>query len=454
MFQIWKSLGSQLNVQVRRCSSKSALFITGREGSKKYAVFSPDTEFGWVKEHRETLEKVYALRGITLDINAMVKELESYVQMKREVDDMSKTRDIIQQQIKENKTKGGSLNVVLLNRLKENKKSVRQMKELMWDYEESLVLNLLKLQNCDSKSTLDKKLYMTQTKGYAYDGQDFVRKGHKELAMLNDLVEFSTNSHTSFYLKHHMAMLELKLNKYLASKFLSHNFEAFSNPDFSKSVMIEGCGEDFLDYSSTFNLKKFQDFGDRASCNAMHLVGGASLAPFVAYFAKNILLNPQILPLTGFCLGRSYSPQPRTVCDLFNTQQSQAAQLFSVSSTQLQMEEQLELLLNCMVEVLSVFPNFTITEQSLDNCDVSNSRQFSVTMQGVETVEVGQVAVQGSYFSRRMMMVGKENESNTYFPLHTVSGSLNLTKILGVVLEMVQDKHGGVDCDKIGEWLK
>ena len=72
----------------------------------------------------------------------------------------------------------------------------------------------------------------------------------------------------------------------------------------------------------------------------------------------------------------------------------------------------------------------------------------------METVEVGQVAVQGNYFSKRMMMVGKEDDSNTYFPLYTLSGNLNLTRILGVLVEMVQDKEGGVDCGKIGQWLK
>ena len=376
--QVWKSFGSHINHPLRAMSSKSALFVTGRNANKQFAVFTPDTEFAWVKENRDMLEKVYIERNIPIQIDSMIKELDLYTDMKRELEKLSQSRDAVSQQIKESKSKGGTLNVVLLNRLKEKKKSMKQIKETLWDFEEDLILRLLKLQNCDSQSTFQEKLYFTQTKGF---NDDFDRKGHKVLAKLNDLVEFSNNSHSAFYLKHDLALLELKLNKYLASKFLDHDFEAFSNPDFTKSVMVEGCGGDYFDANSVFSLKKYQDFGNRTSCNAMHLVGGASLIPFVAYFSRTVLQNPQILPLTAFCLGRSYTPQPGTDCDLFSSQQFQAAQLFSVSSTQAEMEEQLELLLNCLVEVLGVFPNLTITEENLEHCDTCNSRQFSITMQ-------------------------------------------------------------------------
>jgi len=436
--------------QVRRMSNKSALFVTGRNAQSQFAVFTPNTEFKWVKENRNTLETVYNLRNNPLDIDVMIKELEMYAEVKKNVEKLILSRETISHQIKESKTKSGELHVVLLNRLKEKKKSLRQIKETLWDFEEELLPKLLKLQNCDSNSTFKEKLYFTQTKGFI---EDFQRKGHKELSNLNDLVEWSSNSHTAFYLKHGLALVELKLNNYFASKFLASGFEAFSNPDFTKSVIVEGCGVDFLNANEVFSLKKYQDFGDRTSCNAMHLVGGASLYPFVAYFARNILQNPQILPITCFCLGRYYTPQPESECDLFNSQQSQAVQLYSVSATQQEMEEQLENLLKCFVEVLGVFPNFTITELSLEHCDVCNSRQFSIDMQGVKSVNVGNVAVQGSYISKRVMMVGQKPGPDNYIPMYTVSGHLNLTKVLGVLVELVQEKDSKVDCGKIIQWV-
>jgi len=442
-------LTHQLKYQMRRMSSKSALFVSGRVASKQFAVFTPDTEFAWVKENRETLKKVYEERQSAVQIDKMIAELDLYADIKRQVDERTKSRDIINQQIKESKSKGGDLNIVLLNRLKENKKTLKLQKETLWDFEENLILDLLQLQNCDSKSRIENKIYFTQTDN---PSETVAKKGHRELAEINDLVEFSNNSHTGFYLKHELARLELQLNRYFNSKLLDQDWEIFSNPDFSRSVVVEGCGEDFMNPHSIFSLKKTQDFGDRTSCNAMHLLGGASLSPFLAYFARNILTNPHILPIKAFCLGRSYSPQPQSSSDLFKTQQSQGLQLFNVSSSQESMEEELEIMLECIKDLLSVFPNFTMTEQKLADCRTCNSRQYRVTMQGVEPVDVGHVGVQGKYLSQRVMMVG--HDTGGYIPLYTVSANLNITRMLGVLMEMVQDNEGRVDCNKIANWLQ
>ena len=75
-------------------------------------------------------------------------------------------------------------------------------------------------------------------------------------------------------------------------------------------------------------------------------------------------------------------------------------------------------------------------------------------LQGVEPVEVGHVAVQGKFLSDRVMMMGLEAGSKAVMPLHTASAHLNITKMLGVLMEMVQDKEGVVDCNKIGQWLQ
>jgi len=438
-----------LNVQIRWTRHKSALFVNGRNASQQFAVVTPDTEFAWVKENKEILEKVYNERKCPIQIDRMITELDLYKDIKKQVEERSKAKDIISQQIKETKQKGGDLNVVLLKRLKENKKSFKQQRETLWDIEDNLIPKLLNLQNCDDKSKFESKIHFTQSEELI---DTLPQRGHRKLAEMNDLIEFSNNSHTAFYLKHELARLELQLNRYLNSKLLEQGWEIFSNPDFSKSVVVEGSGEDFMDPSAIFSLKKYQDFGDRASCNAMHLPGGASLSPFLAYFARNILTNPHILPINAFCLGRVYSPQPEDSSDLFNTQQSQGVQLFSVSNSQEDMEKQLEFMLNCIKDVLRVFPNFTLTEQKLAECNSCNSRQYRVTMQGVQPVEVGHVGVQGKYLSQRVMMVSQVDDE--YLPLYTISAHLNITRMLGVFIEMVQDKNGRVDITKISDRLQ
>ena len=47
-------------------------------------------------------------------------------------------------------------------------------------------------------------------------------------------------------------------------------------------------------------------FGPRLRGQGMHLVGGASLYPFVSYFSKYEITHPSSLPRSFFCLGRRY----------------------------------------------------------------------------------------------------------------------------------------------------
>merc|ERR1712059_175576 len=213
---------------------------------------------------------------------------------------------------------------------------------------------------------------------------------------------------------------------------------------------LEGCGEKVpLDPNSVFSLSKCQDFGARTSLNAMHLVGGASLYPYVAYFSRSILQNPgQVLPINSFCVGRCYRPKPDPVTtqDLTRVQQSSAVQVFSVSGTPEDMEQQLDLVINTMVGILAqVLPYLKVTEKALKDCETCDSRRFSITTQGAREVEIGHIAVQGNYFSRRLMMSARGKEEGEYCDLHTVSGQLSVTSLLAVMVELSQDKGGGVD---------
>ena len=78
-------------------------------------------------------------------------------------------------------------------------------------------------------------------------------------------------------------------------------------------------------------------------------------------------------------------------------------------------------------------------------------------LQGVETIQVGSVGVQGRYFSDRMMMVaggaGAVAGAGTQ-PLYTVSASVNLTRLLAVMVELGQQQDGTVCLDTVHQWLR
>ena len=78
-----------------------------------------------------------------------------------------------------------------------------------------------------------------------------------------------------------------------------------------------------------------------------------------------------------------------------------------------------------------------------------DGRVDSLCVQGAETVCVGQVGVQGSYLSDRLMMVTGDNS-----PLYTISANINLTRLMAVSLELAQDTEGRVQWELIENWLQ
>lgn len=75
---------------------------------------------------------------------------------------------------------------------------------------------------------------------------DFKARDHKELAEINDLVDFDRATKVSgakfFYLKNELALLEFALIQYALEKVIAHGFIPFSTPDLAKREVMEGIG--------------------------------------------------------------------------------------------------------------------------------------------------------------------------------------------------------------------
>ena len=63
--------------------------------------------------------------------------------------------------------------------------------------------------------------------------------------------------------------------------------------------------------------------------------------------------------------------------------------------------------------------------------------QVSVLVRGKEMIEVGSVALQGDYFSRRLMIRQKAGEDSLQ-PVYTASMHLSITRLLACILELSQ----------------
>ena len=120
---------------------------------------------------------------------------------------------------------------------------------------------------------------------------------------------------------------------------------------------MEGCEPSAFEHPEKFlSLSETSDLGNVRSGHGVQLTGGASLYPFVAYFIKQVIINPDVLPLNYFSVGRQYinaklvnlSDVTEYPTDdvtvkpfsLFSAQQSQAVQCFSVASSLESMQDQ------------------------------------------------------------------------------------------------------------------
>ena len=85
-----------------------------------------------------------------------------------------------------------------------------------------------------------------------------------------------------------------------------------------------------------------------------------------------------------------------------------------------------------------------VTSMQIAECRIAECRmieqismQVSVLVRGKETIEVGSVALQGDYFSRRLMIRQKAGDDSLQ-PLYTASMQLSITRLLACILELSQ----------------
>jgi len=420
---------------VVRHSSRSALLVSGRNRSKQFAAFAPNLHFTWVKEHRLILERVALERGEAVEVEELLSGLQRYQELKASVVQLGQKREKLAALVKLKKKTKEKVEETVVLETRRVKESIEQLKEEVWRLEENELRRLLDLQNCDETSVFESRLIAFKK----YEGQpEEVKLSHREVGVKYGLVTFTEDG--GYYLHHKLALLELQLSHHLSSLALRHNHFPVSAPDFSKSVVLEGCGLPYFDPNIALALRPDGECGDPESGTAMHLVGGASLPGLVAYFARNVLASPgTVLPLVLSCQGRAYTPPtPSPVTpDLVTGRQSTAMASLAACASKEEAEAQFEKLVQFVQEAIQFMPNYRLEEQTLAQCSKSDLRRVSVLVRGKESIEVGSVALQGDYFSRRLM-IRQKAEDDSLQPLYTASMQLSITRLLASIIEMSQ----------------
>ncbi|XP_072934465.1 serine--tRNA synthetase-like protein Slimp [Epargyreus clarus] len=261
---------------------------------------------------------------------------------------------------------------------------------------------------------------------------------HLEVGRDLNLLNFTKNE--NYYLKSDAAIFELGAKFYFSQALKENNFVQFSNPDFVKSIIVEGCGEDHTDADSTFILHHNEDTKMNID-SRLHLTGAGSLFSFFAYHAKNVL-HGKVLPLKYFAMGRNYKPSPEDEDCLFHVSQASVIQIFEVTKS----ADDLENLLQEVSEVVKkcykdLGYHFRLSILPADKLYMWESLRVAIEMYSTSLnsyVEVGNISVSGDFISKRLMYTYTEDKESR-FP-HILSGTLlNVPKFLACVLEQDSD---------------
>lgn len=415
-------------------SYSSALYITANKAHENFRVLTPYIDFEERMQQKSELETNITLRGLQIDVN----KLESYW-------NFYKTIDNTKEQLEANRTYIGSRITELMKDPEKNKQEIdklkvhinlikndiKNVKDYLYGIEEHAMEQVLSLPNILHSKTpqeIEKVIHTYLEK------PDFKADSHANIAKQNNLVEFVDNV---CFLKNNAALFEIDTLNYFNNFLSSKNFVQFSNADFVRSLIIEGCGTNFQDTDKILTLED-KDDDKNHELNRLHLVGGASLYSFMAYFTKHILEKSQ-LPLTCYALGRKYQPANSDSVTLFKLAQETCVQLFVAMPED---DDCLNATIDTIIKhVTDLYEglgyHFRLVFVPAKCLHVSETLHMSVQMYSPflqDYVEVAYVSVNDEYLSKRLLFTYNDGKDKRF--VKVLSGKLfSVQKFFGCVLE-------------------
>ncbi|KAL1506343.1 hypothetical protein ABEB36_005726 [Hypothenemus hampei] len=420
-------------INIRQFSS--ALYITRDKAQKNFAVLTPIIDFDEQLKQKDRLIENIKARQLPIDLNVVKERWDFFKNIENKKGILEQTKSelgpIITRLMKhpDNENFGEEINKLKLH-LKVVKEDLKSLRSMSSEVEEEIVLQVLNLPNSLHKKTpLDKECEV-----FSYlEKIESTSESHLTIANKKGYIKYISPLHC--YLKSDAALFERAMQNYFNEELLNLNYTQFSNCDFVRSVVVEGCGSNpWLDNCEVFTLENVHNF-NRDDLNKLHLSGASSLYSFMAYFTKHCLESSH-LPIKAFCLGRNYvTAKPCSSPSLFHLNQSSDIGIFIAT---LEKEDILETVLN---EAIALYKqlgfHFRIVLVAANKLKRAESLRMSIEMFSnhlLSYVEVGYVSFYQDYLSKRLLFNYNDGKNRKY--PYVVNGSLmNIHKVVGCLLE-------------------
>lgn len=246
---------------------------------------------------------------------------------------------------------------------------------------------------------------------------------------------------SSYYLKGAAAQFDLLFPIRCTEYFEHNNFTLFKNPDFVRTVVIEGAG---VPLEKTFLIPRHYH---EHFTNLIHLSGNGSMLSFLGFLC-NIIFDCSLMPMQWVATGKMYQPTVENSMGLYDVAQSTGVQVFIVC-TQKQVEQKYFQTLNLIVELLKTL-NFHYRVVHVAAKDLHSTECFATSIEMYAPslrryIEIGRISNYGDFISRRLNFHSAGDKKFVGQKPNIVSATVfNVTKVLAITLET---NNGQIPCD-------
>lgn len=237
---------------------------------------------------------------------------------------------------------------------------------------------------------------------------------------------------TAYYLKNAAAKFDLLFPLKCTDYFRRHNFTLFNNPDFAKTVIIEGAA---IPLENVFLIP--EEF-DKRCTNLVHLIGNGSPLSFLGSLA-NIIFDFSLMPMPWVSAGKIYQPIRENSIGLYNVAQSTAVQVFLIGTKEQMIEKYKQTLhLICgLLKTLNIHfrvVNVPANELYAAECFATAIEMYSPNAKLY--IEIGRISNYGEFISRRLNIHSDgDRKCGGQKPNIVAATVCNVTKLIALILE-------------------
>ena len=421
-----------LTINIQR--TVSALHVPGGTAKATVSILTPSlTHIDTLIRNKAKVQRNLEARRYKFDLESFIRLWDQMNALRVKRENLETKRVQVSLLIKSlsRQKRGDDDGQMNIKDMKEEGKRLRtQLKELSsawWDVEERAITEALNLPNVlHARTPLENQLIESHK---TMPPEDVPPKCHTS----SSDISFTDHSPTAYYLKGPLARLELDWIRSFSQTLTEHSFTPMSATDFVKSIVVDGCGMDFIQPEKVFSLAESQG-GSVDKGNGMHLVGGASLPAMAAFLTKNVVDEP--FPLRLMSVGRQYQPAGKNSAGLFDVAQASAIQLLSVMENDADgLHAECERVQNIIAGHLARLDvHFRVEALAARHLERWEQYRSSIQMYSPSLghyVQVAHVSIVGDFISRRLSIYGRDRR----FTGFVTSTALCVPKLLACYLE-------------------